>query len=105
MQVIDDMPSAETLAAITDTTLVSRGRSVLASELHGEVVMMHIARGSYFGLDDIGSDIWRRIAPPMTFAALVEGLSAAYNASPAVVAEDVRLLLARMSAQDAVVLG
>ncbi len=105
MSIIDDVPSADALAAIADATLVSRSRSVLATELHGEVVMMNIAKGVYFGLDDIGSDIWRRIDPPCTFAVLVERLARDYKTSPLVVAADVRLLLARMSEQGAVALA
>jgi len=105
MPIIDSVPSAEVLAAITEATIVSRSRSVLASELHGETVMMNIANGGYFGLDDVGSEVWRRIEPPCTFATLVEQLAADYGESTAVVASDVRLLLARMSEKDAVILA
>jgi hypothetical protein len=105
MPVIDDLPSAETLSAITNATVVSRSKAVIASELHGEVVMMNIASGHYFGLDGIGSDIWRRIDPPVAFGALVEGLAADYRVETSIVEPDVRLLLARMSERDAITLA
>lgn len=94
--------SAESPHLIADVTVISRSPSVLAAEVEGEIVMMSIERGSYFGLDDIGSDVWKRIEQPCTFAALIDGLAAAYDADRATIAADVRALLDRMAAQDVV---
>jgi hypothetical protein len=43
--------------AIADTAIVSRGSSVSTAQVDGEIVMMSIEQGHYFGLDKIGSDI------------------------------------------------
>jgi len=94
--------STETPHLIADVTVISRSPAVLTAEVSGEIVMMSIERGSYFGLDDIGSDIWKRIEPPCTFAALIDGLAAAYDAERATIAADVCVLLDRMAAQDVV---
>jgi hypothetical protein len=75
---------------------------VLAAEVDGEIVMMSIEQGRYFGLDDIGSDIWKRIDPPCLFAELIDRLTADYDADRAVIAADVRALLLRMAAHDVV---
>jgi hypothetical protein len=32
------------------------------TEVGGEIVMLSIERGRYFGLDQIGSDIWKRFS-------------------------------------------
>src|SRR5262249_60583795 len=90
------------LAAIADATVISRSPSVLTAEVDGEVVMMSIEQGRYFGLDDIGSDIWNRIEPPCSFAALIDRLAADYEADRATIAADVQALLGRMAAQDVV---
>jgi hypothetical protein len=87
---------------IADVTMISRSPSVLAAEVEGEIVMMSIERGSYFGLDDIGSDIWKRIEQPCTFATLIDGLAVAYDADRATITADVRALLDRMAEQDVV---
>jgi Coenzyme PQQ synthesis protein D (PqqD) len=84
------------------TTVISRSPSVLTAEVDGEIVMMSIEQGRYFGLDDIGSDIWKRIEPPCSFAALVDGLAADYEADRATIAADVQSLLGRMAEQDVV---
>jgi hypothetical protein len=87
---------------ITDATVISRSPSVLTAEVDGEIVMMSIEQGRYFGLDDIGSDIWKRIEPPCSFAALIDGLTADYEADRAAIAADVHKLLGEMAEQDVV---
>jgi len=88
--------------AIADATVISRSPSVLTAEVDGEIVMMSIEQGRYFGLDDIGSDIWKRLEPPCSFADLIDKLVAVYDADRARIAADVRALLGRMAAQDVV---
>ena len=87
---------------ILDRTMIARSPSVLAAEVQREIVMMSIEKGQYFGLDDIGSDIWKRIEQPCSFAALIDGLVEEYDADRATIAADVRALLERMAAQDVV---
>ena len=91
--------SPETIA---DTTVISRNPAVLTSEVDGEMLIMNIEQGRYSGLNNIGSDIWRRIDPPCTFADLVERLAADYDADHARVARDVRALLIRMLERDVI---
>jgi hypothetical protein len=94
--------SANAMADIVDSTIISRSPSVLTAEVDGEVVMMSIEQGQYFGLDDIGSDIWKRIEPPCSFAALIDGLTVDYDADRATILADVHGLLLRMAEQDVV---
>ena len=89
-------------AAVLDSTMISRSTSVLTAEVDGEIVMMSIEQGRYFGLDDIGSDIWKRIEQPCSFAALVEALAADYDADRATIEADVTALLTQMVEQDVV---
>ena len=90
------------MADIVDSTIISRSPSVLTAEVDGEVVMMSIEQGQYCGLDDIGSDIWKRIEPPCSFAALIDGLAVDYDADRATILADVHSLLLRMAEQDVV---
>jgi hypothetical protein len=84
--------------------IIARSTSVIASEVDGEVLMMSIEQGCYFGLDDIAGDIWRRIEPPCSFTSLIDGLAVDYDANPETIAADVRALLRDMLARDVVVL-
>ena len=94
--------SAEKTGQIGDATMISRSPSVVTAEVDGEIVMMSIEQGRYFGLDDIGSEIWKRIEPPCSFATLIDGLDAEYEADRATIAADVQSLLGRMVEQDVV---
>ena len=96
-------PAAE--AAVRDATVISRSPSVLTAEVDGEVVMMSIEQGRYFGLDDIGSDIWKCLDTPCSFAELIDRLASVYDADQATIAAVVRDLLSRLAVQDAVRLG
>jgi hypothetical protein len=99
---VENNKEAADLPPIADATVIVRSPSVLTAEVDGEIVMLSVERGHYFGLDDIGSDIWKRIDPPCSFAELVDRLAANYDADRATIAADVRALLVRMAAQDAV---
>src|SRR4029077_5488291 len=89
--------SAEKARQIGETTVISRSPSVLTAEVDGEIVMMSIEQGRYFGLDDIGSDIWKRLDTPCSFAELIDRLASDYDADQATIAADVRDLLSRMA--------
>lgn len=90
------------MSGIIETTQISRNPAVLAAEVDGETVMMSIEAGRYYGLDDIGTVIWKRINPPCSFSDLVEGLAADYEADRATIASDVRALLERMAQEHVV---
>ncbi len=95
-------PSEAVLSSIVPTTTISRSTSILASEVNGDVFMINIDGGRYFSLDDIGSDVWRRLDRPCSFADLTAALAADYDADEATIAADLRGLLARMAESDIV---
>ena len=90
---------------IDNQTLITRSTGLMVAPVHNETVMMSIESGHYYGLDDIGSDIWRRLEAPRKFGDLIDALAADYDADRAVIADDVRKLLSLMAAQDVVKLG
>ena len=87
------MTEAHLSPEIDDQTLVSRSTNLIASSIHDETLMMDIASGLYYGLDDIGSVIWQRLEQPRAFGELVDGLVAEFDADRTVIAADVRKLL------------
>jgi hypothetical protein len=102
MQTDGTSDSADATSRIADSTIISRSPSVVTAEIDGEVVMMSIEQGQYFGLDDIGSDIWKRLDSPCAFADLIDRLVADYDADRENIAADVRALLATMAERDVV---
>ena len=45
-------------------SIVVQGKEQICAEVDGEVVMMSIAQGNYYGLDSIGGRVWDLIAEP-----------------------------------------
>jgi hypothetical protein len=99
------MPSDRSPAPIADDTIIRRGDSFLTAGVGDETVMMDSKTGRYLGLDVIGSDIWRRLETPRSFSDLVDALTSDYEADRAVIADDVRKLLAEMAEADLVKLS
>jgi hypothetical protein len=64
---------------ITPDTLVARSPSVVTSEVDGEILMMSIEQGRYFGLNDVAGDLWERLGSPRPFGELVAELGAMHE--------------------------
>lgn len=84
---------------ITEASLVSRRAGILETEVGGEIVLMSVERGSYYGLDPVGSDIWRQLGQPVRVAQLCQQLLQRYDDDPATVLGDVIDLLSRLSTE------
>jgi hypothetical protein len=62
-------------------TRVRPAADVLFRQLGGEAVLLNLATGSYFGLNEVGARIWALLAGGATLAASLAILSAEYDAS------------------------
>ena len=63
------------------TDCVKRQDRLLTSRIDNEEVMLDMDSGSYFGLNVIGSEIWQRLAKPITVADLCQQLQTEYEIS------------------------
>lgn len=70
---------------IEPTTTLAISEDAIASDVDGEIVLISIATGRYFGFDRIGSEIWRRLQTPKTLAALCTELKDACDGDPATI--------------------
>ena len=59
--------------------MIRRNPDLLAVEMDGDLVMMSIERGEYFGVGGIGTRIWELLEQPRTFDGLVEAICAEYD--------------------------
>lgn len=73
--------------------------AVIAAEVDQETVLLDVASGTYFGLDDVGTDIWKLLPHCDDEAVLVARLQEIYDAHPEVVARDVAAFLDDLVAQ------
>lgn len=69
---------------------------VVFRELEGEMVLLNLRTGVYFGLDPVATTIWRLLEARRTVGEIVEALVREYDATPAQIEEDVRRLVAAL---------
>lgn len=86
----------ETLTPLSHSTLLIRSDDILAAELDGETVLLKIERGAYFGLDDIGGEVWRLLETPLAAGDLYGALSGRYDADAATIESDLAPVLVEM---------
>ncbi|MBP7336178.1 PqqD family peptide modification chaperone [Niveispirillum sp.] len=81
---------------LTVNSVVRRCDAPLSTEVDGETMLMSIDNGQYYGLDEIGSEIWRRLASPVGVDVICRGLGEIYDGDPAQIEQDVLALLTRL---------
>jgi len=80
-------------------SVVVQGREQICAEVDGEVVMMSITQGHYYGLDSIGGRVWELIAEPCSVRELCDRLVVEFAVDRAVCEADVLRFLNDMVAQ------
>jgi hypothetical protein len=85
---------------MTDLSLASivcHTPNPVAADVAGETVLMSLERSRCYGLGDIGSEIWSKLASPVRVADLIEEFNSRYEAAPGVIARDVLQLLTQLA--------
>lgn len=73
---------------------------VLATEVDGELVLLHPEKETYFGLNETGVLIWEELETPTTVEELESRLTSEYEISDAEAARTTRAFLDRLWAED-----
>lgn len=71
------MPNTQ--PSITLDTLVAQAEDVISAQVGDEVVMLRLESSAYYDTDDIGAEIWQRIATPITVRELCDRLMSLYD--------------------------
>lgn len=90
------LPGVTTESTIADSATVAIAPDVLGSELGSEVVMLSLRDATYYGLDDVGAQVWRQIQTPTTIADIVAALVEMYDVDAARCRADVINLVAAL---------
>jgi hypothetical protein len=88
--------------ALDSSTILSRSDSAFATEVDGEVVLIGIATGQYFGLDAIGSAIWRQLDQPRRIGDIFAQLQSDFEGDPAAIEHDTLAFLEKLVARQLV---
>lgn len=79
--------------SLNPASVLNPSDDAVAAEVSGEIVLISISNGRYFGLDAIGSDIWRRIDGGKTLDALCDELCDSYDGDAATIRQETHALV------------
>ena len=74
--------------AISLDSTVAPSDDAVFREMDGESVLLNLETGMYFGLDDVGTRVWRLAADNGSLRAVRERLVEEYDADPATIERD-----------------
>lgn len=84
---------------LSDTFSISD--NVVAREVGGEMVLLDLASGQYFGLDKVGSRIWELVSQsPRALGELCDKIEAEFDAPRARIEADLIELVEQLLQQD-----
>jgi hypothetical protein len=84
---------------IRPANVIARSAEPVEAEIDGEVVMMSLRRGKYYGLDAIGTRIWQLLGTPSTVAAICDVLQQEFDVDTETCSRDVVALLEQLAAE------
>jgi hypothetical protein len=67
------------MPAIHPEDTVSLSKQSVWSDLNGEIAILHLSSGVYFGLEGAGCAIWKFIQEPRTVAQIIDHLLASFD--------------------------
>jgi hypothetical protein len=73
--------------------------AVLSREVNGETVLLNLDSGVYFGLDEVGTDIWRLLQSGATLAQTADELVSSYEVERPVLEADLLRLVDELAAK------
>lgn len=83
--------------ALADRLTVSP--DVVYREIEGEAVLLDLESGTYFGLNAVGTRIWSLIQERDSLRAVLDAITAEYDAMPEVLERDLLRLAAELCAK------
>ncbi|WP_156442715.1 MULTISPECIES: PqqD family peptide modification chaperone [unclassified Sphingomonas] len=90
---------------VTLDTIIRRHPDQISSEMDGQTVLMTISTGLYFGLNAVGSDIWRQLDAPKSVGDLVTDVVARYDVDEASCRADILALVEQLVEHQLVQVG
>ena len=93
------------MQTLDSNTMIHASSDCVVREISGEMVLLNLRNGTYYGLDAIGTRIWSLVAEGATFGAIVEDIHDATGAPAARIATDLNGFIADLDRHDLVAIG
>ena len=81
---------------LTGASVIARSSELVSSDIDGEVVMMSIENGKYYGLDQVGSRIWEVLENPLPVSDLIDQLLVEFEVERETCEKDVMYFLQKL---------
>jgi len=81
------------------------GPRVIFENIEGELILVHMERGTYYSTDEIGAELWSLIEAQSSVSDMCDVLASRYDAQPTEIADAVARFLARLMEEDLVAVG
>ena len=81
---------------LTAASIISRSSELVCSDIDGEVVMMSIDNGKYYGLDLVGSRIWEVLEKAMPVSGLIDQMLLEFEVERETCEKDVMYFLQKL---------
>jgi hypothetical protein len=87
------------MMALDHSTVLSQSGGALATEVDGEIVLIGIDTGQYYGLDAVGSAIWRGLEEPCRVDDLCARLQADFDGDAETIEHETLAFLDQLAAR------
>ena len=67
------------IAPLSPTTMVARKDGLIEAEVESEIVALNVEKGTCYGLNTVGSRIWKLLAVPIQISDICAKLLAEYR--------------------------
>ncbi|NOZ28715.1 MAG: lasso peptide biosynthesis PqqD family chaperone [Chloroflexi bacterium] len=85
---------------ITERSIITAAQDQVSVDLDGEVVILNLKDGVYYGLETVGARVWELIQEPKTLKEILETLLQEYDVEPDRCARELQALLEDLAAKE-----
>ena len=83
--------------------LAPKGEQIAATVMDGEAVIINLANGVYYSMDEAGGLIWEMIEQARSLADIADAVATTYGVPPSRTREDIEQLAAQLIDEDLVI--
>lgn len=76
------------MSVTTDSILVQHS-DIPVADIDGQIVLLSVRAGAYFGFNGVASDIWQMLSGPCRVSAIFDALSQSHDVDVATLSRDV----------------
>jgi hypothetical protein len=82
---------------INETAVWTPSKNVVACDVEGEMVLLDLQSGTYFGLNGVGAEIWNQISQRKSMGEIQRHLLSTYNVAPERCEAELQTLVMQLS--------